>query len=113
MDYPVIEPLRHDGERYAPGDTAPAAAFTKAQVAHLQRRGVLGGEPSSTGADDAPDQALQALVAAIDQLDPTNEQHFTNGGKPECAALAAAAGRESVSAKARDAAWAVYQEGRQ
>jgi len=49
------------------------------------------------------------LVDAIGTLDPSNSEHFTAGGKPQCDALEALMNRP-VKAAERDKAWADYQE---
>lgn len=48
------------------------------------------------------------LAAAIAALDPAEAGQWTTDGRPQVAALAAAAGR-SVTAQERDEAWASYQ----
>ncbi|MCY4548127.1 MAG: hypothetical protein OXC28_07155 [Defluviicoccus sp.] len=49
-----------------------------------------------------------ALIAAIDELDPDNREHFTAAGKPKTDALEEAAGLRDVTAAERDAAWEEY-----
>lgn len=110
--FEVATPLRHDGERYGVGEPVE---MTERQAAPLLEIGALrepkGGADAARGTGEPPADAERhaRLVAAIAELDPENEAHFTKGGKPECDALATVSGIESVSAKERDAAWAEYQ----
>ncbi|MGF1775898.1 HI1506-related protein [Vibrio nomapromontoriensis] len=53
-------------------------------------------------------EPLAALIEAIKQLDPSNNQHFTSSGKPQVDALAERVGQK-VSASERDAAWEAMQ----
>ncbi|WP_018169094.1 hypothetical protein [Thioalkalivibrio sp. ALMg9] len=113
MGYQVLQPLRHNGRRYAPGDTLPDDAISAVQVENLRHRRppVLAGEaapaqPKGPADDDTPDPMTKALTG----LDRGNEALWTNGGKPTVEALGEALGRE-VTAKERDAAWAAFTEG--
>lgn len=64
--------------------------------------------PAAVAPAPPPPAEGDDLVAAIAKLDPAREDHWTQGGKPECRALAEIIGRD-VSAKERDAAWDAVQ----
>ncbi|MCG9722114.1 HI1506-related protein [Shewanella sp. Isolate7] len=111
--------LAHDGYRRAGmalkrgENSIPLDDLSEAQVAALKadkRLRVSESEVASEeGRVDVPDgdKAL-SFSDAIAKLDPDNRDHFTGGGKPQCAALEALMGK-AISASERDALWAEYQ----
>ncbi|MBO0211644.1 hypothetical protein, partial [Vibrio sp. Vb0877] len=93
----------------------PASQFTEAQLAQIQadphlryelhQEDVDGGNAS--GAVDGVSGGI-GLMDAIKQLNPSNEAHFTKGGKPELKALSTIVGRNVTGAE-RDEAWEAIQ----
>lgn len=67
-------------------------------------------EQKSTQAAEPPSsERILELVGAIEKLDTENEDHFTESGIPEVAALKELVGGK-VTAAERDAAWKAYNE---
>lgn len=62
--------------------------------------------PPQENQDDSP--AAETLEQAISLLDPSNKDHFTNGGVPQLDMLSRLLKRP-VKAPERDAAWQTYQ----
>ena len=81
---------------------------------------VLDFNPDTDGLEPEPEAVARALTvaearvellhAAMRELEPGNEDHFTAGGAPEIAALKRISGLASISAADRDAAWAAHQQ---
>lgn len=61
------------------------------------------------GDQDTDDAKLATLVHLIGQIDVDDKPMWTNGGKPQTAALEDMHGG-TVTAKERDAAWQLYQD---
>ena len=59
--------------------------------------------------DEFDEARMVLLLEAIDKLDEGNEDHWTNSGLPEVAALKEITGG-SVTGAGRDAAWAEYNK---
>ena len=113
-EYDVREPLNHDGDRYEPGDTVVGLTDQQAQPLLDAVPPVIAvrtsQEDTAPKADPQDPETrhshLKAFMAELEvPEDPRGSDFWTNGGKPEVAALADALGWTSVSAKERDAAW--------
>ncbi|WP_170563035.1 hypothetical protein [Ruegeria atlantica] len=112
--------LKHDGVSHAARDTVVLPeAIAEALIADGDAEPVADKAPRATdtapanaqNSDPAPDRA-SLLAAGIAALEPGNADHWTNAGKPEVRALAAATKLGDISAKERDLAWAAYQASR-
>lgn len=115
--YPVLDSLRHNKKKYKQGDTVD---LTADEAEPLLAIGVIGpldspadgeGGDKNEGGNNPPEdegEKLKAIQDAIGALDKENEELWTNGGKPQVAAIEAVTGW-TVSAKERDAVWAGMQ----
>lgn len=65
-------------------------------------------KPASTDDVELSDERLLQLMAAIEQLEDGNEDHWTTTGLPEVAALKVLTGGPVKGAE-RDAAWKIIQ----
>ncbi len=61
-------------------------------------------------ADDPSDDLTAFLLKAVGELDPDNQDHFTNDGKPEINALKKIAGIKKLSAGERDDLWEMFKQ---
>lgn len=93
-------PVRHNGSLYT-----KEIDLTADEAKPLLDCGAVRtlGQNLTKDEQDDEEQKLQQVVEAIDQLDPDNDAHFTQGGKPECAALSELVGF-NVSADMRNQA---------
>lgn len=83
--------IKHDGERFAPGDLLPDACVA-----------CLGADNEALEIIDG-DEVCDLQLAA-EQLDPDNEDHWTKDGRPDVRALSDVLDRK-VSAKDRNKIW--------
>jgi len=113
-DYDVLEPLQHDGTRYEPGAVVEGLADKQAQplldaVPPVIRPVAAAADGGDAGEPTDPAERHAMLKAFMAEMDPPEDPRgsdvWTNGGKPEAGAVAAALGWGSVSARERDAAW--------
>lgn len=82
------------------GDAKPAAgsAGLDSSGSGLQHPGVsLGTETGSGSATKHTDEVSKRIAAAVKQLDPANDEHWTDGGLPRLTAVAKAYGSEGVT----------------
>ena len=95
----TVTPCAPEGDPEAAAGGAPAAAPSAEQIQEALRgmnvamlRGWL-------------------IRAAMGELEPGNEDHFTRAGAPEIAALRELAGLSSISAAERDELWRLHRDG--
>lgn len=84
-------------------DAATGRAFTAADFAQAVSERV--GEATASALDDGQ---LEAVAAAMADMDPADKALFTRAGKPDAKALSAAVGFE-VGARVRDDVWAAVK----
>ncbi len=129
--YPVLEPLKYNGQRYKPGEDVEMESKHAAACAAVgdaispkepeqpnnnpadnqdnKETALSDTEVENPAADEQSSQdPLEEIVDAIAGLDAENESHWTNDGKPDSRSLSAVLGR-IISATDRDAAWERYQ----
>lgn len=103
--------VRHSGKEYAVDDEL--GVESEAEAERLKGLGVARyknpGDDKSAGESDTDPKQLDDVVEAIGQLDPDNEDHWTQANLPEVGALKEILGRNVTGAE-RDAAWERYQE---
>ncbi|MCK7615186.1 hypothetical protein [Roseibium sediminicola] len=97
------------GKTHAPG--TPVKLDAEEADALIARHGEVPAKGETAKETPRPKgQALDlAIVSAIKDLDPENEDHFTASGKPVVAEIEKRLGFE-VSAEERDAVWAKVSE---
>ena len=98
--FEVVSPVKHDGVLYRIGE------FIEGQLEHLEELLHIGSLKVAPDAD--PQARLEAVKAAIVQIDPANLDLWLKDGKPATEALAAITAGP-VSAAERDADWAALQ----
>jgi len=94
--YHVEDPLQHDGKRYEPGDSV---TMPEKQAAVLLDIKVVSGPIAEEG-----ENRLEAITAAIMQLDKDNPDLWTNDHKPQVKAIEEITGFD-ITAAERDEAW--------
>lgn len=104
MRYLVESRLLVDDTYYVAGDTVD---MDKDQAEALLAAGVLAPVAGPGAAGD--DLSVDDVIAAIQQLDPNNPEHYTKSGKPQTDALSELLGRE-VTARLRDKAFAQVEK---
>ncbi len=101
--FEVVSPVKHDGVLYRIGE------FIEGKLEHLEELLHIGSLQVASDTPPADPQArLEAVKAAIVQLDPANLDLWLKDGKPATEALAAVTAGP-VSAAERDAAWDALQ----
>ena len=100
--YYAATPIEHDAVRYEAGE-AIELNFAEARS--------LGEAVSASAPQGADAGQMDAVAAAIGELDPDDEGSWTKSGKPEIKALEALLGAD-LTAAMRDEAWAAFQAAR-
>jgi hypothetical protein len=103
--------VRHSGDVYEIDETLDVS---EKDAEHLKKAGAAKyknprDEKASADSAGEAEQQLDDVVEAIGQLDPNNEDHWTQANLPEVGALKEILGRNVTGAE-RDAAWEQYQE---
>lgn len=113
--YTTLAPVRLHGEDIPVGEDIEIDEQTALQLIEAKVIDPDSGAPSqakpgsaNTGPSD-PEQRLAAIVEAVGELDPKNEDLWLRDGKPDAAALSSALGW-TVKAAERDAAWQAINE---
>tara|TARA_R110000868_G_scaffold408935_2_gene693310 strand:+ start:10619 stop:11278 length:660 start_codon:yes stop_codon:yes gene_type:complete len=86
-----------------------ANAVTDKVVAQAREQLGIGDEPTKDLDPGTAAVSDEEIVQAIHQLDKDKPDQFTKGGKPEVKAIEKILGGRQISAKQRDAAWAVIE----
>lgn len=104
--YQVIYPVRIPERgivREGTVELPPARARRALEVGSLRRAAEDDAPPPPPGNLDA------RIAAVIAELDPSDESHFTRGGKPDAGVISERLG-ERVSAADRDRVWQSMQQ---
>lgn len=139
MNIKIVTPVSHDGQELSPGsvvtmEEGPAKRLINLGAAEATVERVTtpiitppadppkvetpqsppppAAEPTEeeiVAASGESAEFIGGVIAAIDLLEKGNAKHWTAKGLPDCFALQNVMEVEEVSAKARDAAWTIYQ----
>ena len=109
--YLILSPVEHDDVRYEIG---ASVLLSDADAAGLLAVSAVALDASGPAVADAPvvpmdaGERQTAIIAAIGQLDPANNDLWLKDGKPSSDAIAAITGWP-LSATERNSAWASMQ----
>jgi len=103
-EYTVESPILYKKKRYEVGDQVTMDLDIGEPLLGDGTLAEVSQDSDGPGRDDL-------LQLAIQSLDPENNDHFTNSGKPQATALAEII-KTPVSAAERDAAWEQFQAGK-
>jgi hypothetical protein len=111
QSYPVLSPVRHDGQRYAPDDeTFNTITLTDKEAMPLKALGCIPKEQAQPQKADEPDltgeQRIEKIKEAIGGLDA--ESDFKKDGAPKFAAVNTLLDFD-VSADEINAVWATIK----
>ena len=98
--YRLTAQLDMGGKRYQPGDSVELDDATAEAL--IAVGGILDVVVGELG-DEKPTDV--EITAAIQRLDPHNDQHWTKGGLPNVSAIEDALGGRNIGAADRDRVW--------
>lgn len=88
---------RKDAGNRKSGDAGPTSPRTSQRAATENRKGTPDASARSSGSKDVVGNRYQTIIEALKGLDPENDDHWTDEGKPKISALEVLLGRTDLT----------------